>query len=100
MTTKLSTLILSLGTTLLPAAEISLAPEKLAPVIQDQQDFQIPDRVQMGGWIGSRIAANEGKTLAYDERTAAERKIKLGELRPGKWRTLTEPEIKSLIGKL
>ena len=24
-------------------------------------------------------------------------KIKLGELRPGKWRTLTEPEIKSLM---
>jgi 23S rRNA pseudouridine2605 synthase len=27
-------------------------------------------------------------------------KIKLGELRPGKWRTLTEPEIKSLLLKL
>ena len=27
-------------------------------------------------------------------------KIKLGELKPGKWRTLTEPEIKSLLGKL
>jgi pseudouridine synthase len=25
-------------------------------------------------------------------------KIKLGELRPGKWRILTEPEISSLIG--
>ena len=25
--------------------------------------------------------------------------IKLGELRPGRWRTLTEPEIKSLLGK-
>jgi len=25
-------------------------------------------------------------------------KIRLGELRPGKWRTLTEPEIKSLLG--
>jgi len=25
-------------------------------------------------------------------------KIKLGELKPGKWRTLTEPEIKSLLG--
>jgi len=24
-------------------------------------------------------------------------KIKLGELRPGKWRTLTEPEIKTLL---
>jgi 23S rRNA pseudouridine2605 synthase len=24
-------------------------------------------------------------------------KIKLGELKPGKWRTLTEPEIKSLL---
>jgi 23S rRNA pseudouridine2605 synthase len=24
--------------------------------------------------------------------------IKLGELKPGKWRTLTEPEIKSLLG--
>jgi 23S rRNA pseudouridine2605 synthase len=27
-------------------------------------------------------------------------KIKIGELRPGKWRTLTEPEIKSLLGPL
>lgn len=27
-------------------------------------------------------------------------KIKLGELRPGKWRTLTEPEIKSLLSGL
>jgi pseudouridine synthase len=26
--------------------------------------------------------------------------IKLGELRPGRWRALTEPEIKSLVGKL
>ncbi len=26
--------------------------------------------------------------------------IKLGELRPGRWRTLTEPEIKSLLSKL
>jgi 23S rRNA pseudouridine2605 synthase len=26
--------------------------------------------------------------------------IKLGELPPGRWRTLTEPEIKSLLGKL
>jgi pseudouridine synthase len=26
--------------------------------------------------------------------------IKLGELRPGRWRTLTEPEIKSLVGTL
>jgi len=26
--------------------------------------------------------------------------IKLGELRPGKWRTLTEPEIKSLLSPL
>ena len=25
-------------------------------------------------------------------------KIKLGELKPGKWRTLTETEIKSLLG--
>ena len=25
-------------------------------------------------------------------------KIKLGELKPGRWRTLTEPEIKSLLG--
>jgi 23S rRNA pseudouridine2605 synthase len=25
-------------------------------------------------------------------------KIKVGELKPGKWRTLTEPEINSLLG--
>ena len=37
-------LILALGATLLPAAEISLAPEKSSTAIQDRQDFQTPDR--------------------------------------------------------
>ena len=63
MITKISILILALGATLLPAAEISLAPEKLSPAIQDRQNFQTPDRIQLGGWVGARIAANEGNRL-------------------------------------
>ena len=55
MITKISILILSLSTALLPAVEISLAPEKALPIIQDRQDFQTPDRVQLGGWIGTRL---------------------------------------------
>src|SRR5712672_3263102 len=63
MMTRISMLILAVGTTLLPAAEIALVPEKISPAIQDRQDFQTPDRVQLGGWIGTRIAANEGNRL-------------------------------------
>src|SRR5437762_2400538 len=63
MGTKISALIFLVSAMLLSAGEITLAPEKVAPTIQDRQDFQTPDRVRLGGWIGSRIAANEGNRL-------------------------------------
>jgi 23S rRNA pseudouridine2605 synthase len=44
-----------------------------------------------------RLFESQGRTVKRLQRIQIG-KIKLGELRPGKWRTLTEPEIKSLLG--
>jgi pseudouridine synthase len=44
-----------------------------------------------------RLFESQGKSVKRLERVQIG-KIKLGELKPGKWRTLTEPEIKSLLG--
>ena len=38
-------------------------PEKNPGTIADRQDFQVPDRVRLTGWIGSRINANEANRL-------------------------------------
>jgi DUF1680 family protein len=46
------------------SSALALVPEKIPPVVPDLQDFQNPDRVQLKGWIGSRIDANEGNRLA------------------------------------
>jgi len=35
----------------------------IIPAIADTQDFQSPDHVQLKGWVGSRIQANEGNRL-------------------------------------
>ncbi len=43
-----------------------------------------------------RLFESQGLTVKRLQRVQIG-KIKLGELRPGKWRTLTEPEIKSLL---
>jgi pseudouridine synthase len=43
-----------------------------------------------------RLFEAQGKTVKRLQRIQIG-KIKLGELRLGKWRTLTEPEIKSLL---
>jgi 23S rRNA pseudouridine2605 synthase len=43
-----------------------------------------------------RLFESQGMSVKKLERISIG-KIKLGELRPGKWRTLTEPEIKSLL---
>jgi 23S rRNA pseudouridine2605 synthase len=43
-----------------------------------------------------RLFESQGRTVKRLQRTQIG-KIKLGELRPGKWRTLTEVEIKSLL---
>jgi len=44
-----------------------------------------------------RLFESQGRTVRRLQRIQIGR-IKLGELRPGKWRTLTETEIKSLLG--
>jgi hypothetical protein len=46
-----------------PAASISPLPDKVTPVVLDRQDFQIPDRVRLTGWVGMRIDANEANRL-------------------------------------
>ena len=43
---------------------ITPLPEKVPCAVPDKQDFQIPDRVQLTGWLGTRIAANEANRLA------------------------------------
>src|ERR1700722_7553935 len=45
-------------------AAITPVPEKITSVVPDKQDSQVPDRVTLGGWIGTRIQANEGNRLA------------------------------------
>src|SRR5206468_11648113 len=52
------------GSAVLHAAEISLVPEAAAPVIADRQDFQLPDRTRLNGWVGQRIEVNEANRLA------------------------------------
>jgi hypothetical protein len=37
---------------------ITPLPDKVAGVVVDRQDFQIPDRVQLTGWLGARITAS------------------------------------------
>jgi DUF1680 family protein len=60
---KLGGTLLALWAISASALDLSLAPEKISPAISDKQDFQTPDRVQLGGWIGTRVAANEGNRL-------------------------------------
>lgn len=45
------------------ATPITPVPDKIPCAVADRQDFQIPDRVQLAGWVGSRIAANESNRL-------------------------------------
>jgi 23S rRNA pseudouridine2605 synthase len=44
-----------------------------------------------------RLFESQGATVRRLQRVQIG-KIKLGELKPGKWRALTEPEINSLLG--
>ena len=46
------------------AALIAPVPEKIPCTVADRQDFQDPDRVQLKGWVGSRVAGNEANRLA------------------------------------
>ena len=43
---------------------ISLVPDAVSPAVRDKQEFQVPDSERLTGWIGERIAANEGNRLA------------------------------------
>ena len=47
----------------LPAA-MTPVPEKVSCAVVDRQDFQVPDRVHLSGWVGSRVAGNEANRLA------------------------------------
>jgi DUF1680 family protein len=48
----------------LKSAEVKLLPDKVTPAVPDRQDFQIPNRVHLTGWVGSRIEVNEANRLA------------------------------------
>ena len=45
------------------AAPVSPGPEKISGAVADRQDSQIPDQVQLTGWVGNRLAANESHRL-------------------------------------
>ncbi|SPE54692.1 conserved exported hypothetical protein [Verrucomicrobia bacterium] len=55
-------LFLSLGTVGF-AAPSELVREQVAVAVPDRQDCQIPDRVHLTGWLGTRIAASESNRL-------------------------------------
>lgn len=40
------------------AGVVTPLPDKVPGAVADRQDFQVPDRVQMTGWLGKRIAAS------------------------------------------
>ena len=65
----------------LPCLGIVLVPDKVVPAIPDKQDFQIPDRTHLSGWIGSRIDANEANRLV---KLDAERLLEGYRRRPGR----------------
>jgi len=46
------------------ALPVTLLPDKVVGVVADRQDFQVPDHVQLTGWLGTRIMANESNRLA------------------------------------
>src|SRR5271157_5433129 len=45
------------------AGLITPVPEKVPCAVADRQDFQIPDRVQLTGWLGARITASATNRL-------------------------------------
>lgn len=46
------------------AGLVTPVAEKIPGAVADKQEFQIPDRVQLTGWLGTRIAANATNRLA------------------------------------
>ena len=45
------------------AGSVKTLPEKVSCAIADKQEFQIPDCLQLTGWLGSRTDANEKNRL-------------------------------------
>ncbi len=45
------------------AAPLVPVGEQVAPAIADRQDVQVPDRVQLSGWMGQRLKVNEANRL-------------------------------------
>lgn len=47
----------------LPTQAIQPLADKVPCAVADRQGFQVPDRVQMTGWVGQRVQANEASRL-------------------------------------
>jgi DUF1680 family protein len=45
------------------SAAVEPLPYKIPAAVADVQEFQVPDRVQLGGWIGERVAGSESNRL-------------------------------------
>jgi uncharacterized protein len=45
-------------------ASVTPVPDKVACVVPDKQDSQVPDCIHLTGWVGSRMAVNESNRLA------------------------------------
>ena len=63
MKPKTTILLLTVLAWIGSAVAVTPVPEKIACVIQDRQACQDPDRVQLDGWMGTRILANETNRL-------------------------------------
>jgi uncharacterized protein len=46
------------------AEPVTPLPDVVKCVVADRQDAQIPDRVHLNGWVGTRVAVNESNRLA------------------------------------
>jgi len=60
---QLGILMLGLIVVNATAGWVAPLPEKVSCAVTDRQDFQIPDRVQLTGWLGTRIMASETNRL-------------------------------------
>ncbi|MEY2428464.1 MAG: uncharacterized protein QOJ40_1349, partial [Verrucomicrobiota bacterium] len=78
---KVAAAVLTAAAAILPVQAVVLVPEKITPAVADRQDFQTPDCVHLAGWIGARMAANEGNRLA---KLDAERLLEGYRKRPGR----------------
>src|SRR5690242_1456412 len=61
MNTSLTILCVALGGA--SSWGVALVPDQVRPAVADWQAMQTPDRDHLTGWIGDRMAANEGNRL-------------------------------------